>query len=191
MGSPEESLEMTKRLVSILFAACLVTTTVLPVSVAQAETFLKIRGSKQGDIKGTVTVKGAEGAIDVLSVNHEISASTAATGTKTPGTSRQHKPFVITKGLDRTTPLLYKAMVSRELLPEVEMSVVTFSEKGIRTLYKVRLVNAMISKIRVTAEGDGDPSRHISEVSFTYEKIEWTWTDGGITAMDDWESPVI
>jgi type VI secretion system secreted protein Hcp len=27
-------------------------------------------------------------------------------------------------------------------------------------------------------------------VAFTYQKIEWTWVDGGITAMDDWESPV-
>jgi len=22
----------------------------------------------------------------------------------------------------------------------------------------------------------------------TYEKIEWTWNDGGITADDDWEA---
>ncbi len=29
------------------------------------------------------------------------------------------------------------------------------------------------------------------EVAFTYQKIEWTWMDGGITAMDDWESPVV
>jgi type VI secretion system secreted protein Hcp len=27
------------------------------------------------------------------------------------------------------------------------------------------------------------------EISFTYQKIEWTWTDGGITADDDWEAP--
>jgi len=27
-------------------------------------------------------------------------------------------------------------------------------------------------------------------ISFTYHKIEWTWNDGGITAEDDWESPV-
>jgi type VI secretion system secreted protein Hcp len=27
-------------------------------------------------------------------------------------------------------------------------------------------------------------------VSFCYQKIEWTWMDGGITAMDDWEAPV-
>ena len=29
-----------------------------------------------------------------------------------------------------------------------------------------------------------------AEIAFTYQKIEWTWTDGGITAGDDWESRV-
>ena len=28
------------------------------------------------------------------------------------------------------------------------------------------------------------------EVSLTYQKIEWTWNDGGITAGDDWEARV-
>ena len=27
------------------------------------------------------------------------------------------------------------------------------------------------------------------EVAFTYEKIEWTWTDGGIMAADSWIDP--
>ena len=27
------------------------------------------------------------------------------------------------------------------------------------------------------------------EISFTYQSIEWTWVDGGITAKDDWEAP--
>ena len=27
------------------------------------------------------------------------------------------------------------------------------------------------------------------EVSFTYQKIEWTWNDGGLMAGDDWEAP--
>jgi type VI secretion system secreted protein Hcp len=26
------------------------------------------------------------------------------------------------------------------------------------------------------------------EVSFTYQKIQWIWTEGGITAQDDWRN---
>ena len=29
------------------------------------------------------------------------------------------------------------------------------------------------------------------DVAFTYRKIEWTWTDGGIIATDDWASPSV
>ena len=29
----------------------------------------------------------------------------------------------------------------------------------------------------------------MEEVSFVYEKIEWTWVNGDITATDDWTSP--
>ena len=25
-------------------------------------------------------------------------------------------------------------------------------------------------------------------ISFTYQKIEWTWLDGGITATDSWDT---
>jgi type VI secretion system secreted protein Hcp len=28
------------------------------------------------------------------------------------------------------------------------------------------------------------------EVAFTYQRIEWTWTDGGVTSSDDWEAPI-
>jgi len=30
-----------------------------------------------------------------------------------------------------------------------------------------------------------------NEITFTCQKIEWTWTDGGITASGDWETPAI
>jgi len=29
------------------------------------------------------------------------------------------------------------------------------------------------------------------EITFTYQKIEWVWKDGNITAMDDWEAAVV
>jgi type VI secretion system secreted protein Hcp len=28
------------------------------------------------------------------------------------------------------------------------------------------------------------------EITLTYQKIQWTWNDGGVTASDDWEAPV-
>jgi type VI secretion system secreted protein Hcp len=29
------------------------------------------------------------------------------------------------------------------------------------------------------------------EITLTYQKIQWTWNDGGVTASDDWETPIV
>lgn len=153
---------------------------------AALNAYLKLKGQKQGDIKGSVVRKGREGAIAVIAVHHEIiSPRDAASGL--PTGKRMHKPFVITKQLDSSTPLLYKAMIGDELLPEVELTVFAAGDKVAKTpLYTVKLRNASISEIRLVTTDGVDTT----EVSFTYQKIEWTWTEGGITADDDWETPV-
>lgn len=82
--------------------------------------FLHLKGVKQGDIKGSVTQKGREGKIMVMAAGHEITvprdiASWLPTG------RRMHKPFVITKELDKSSPLLYQALVNNEILTEWEL----------------------------------------------------------------------
>jgi type VI secretion system secreted protein Hcp len=49
--------------------------------------------------------------------------------------------------------------------------------------YTVELRNASIATI-------GERYPNTETVSFCYQKIIWTWTEGGITAEDDWEAPV-
>src|SRR3569832_1935456 len=67
--------------------------------------YLKLKGQKTGDIKGSVTQKGREGKIMVIAVSHEIvSPRDPASGL--PTGKRMHKPMVITKELDKSTPLL-------------------------------------------------------------------------------------
>jgi type VI secretion system secreted protein Hcp len=134
---------------------------------------MSITGQKQGTFNGD----GRQGKIDVIAVSHEIvSPRDAASGL--PTGKRQHKPFVITKELDKSTPLLYNALVTNENLTKVEL---TFF-RGSNGYMKVTLTNASISDDKRVGEYE--------EIAFTYQKIEWTWVDGGITAQDDWEAPV-
>src|SRR5829696_8166488 len=82
--------------------------------------YLKLKGQKQGEIKGGVTQKGREGKIAVIAVSHEIvSPRDAASGL--PTGKRMHKPFVITKELDKSTPLLYNVLVNNENITEWEL----------------------------------------------------------------------
>jgi type VI secretion system secreted protein Hcp len=78
--------------------------------------YLKLKGQKQGDINGSVTQKGRENSIMVIAVSHEIiSPRDPASGL--PTGKRMHKPMVITKELDKASPLLYNALCNNENIP--------------------------------------------------------------------------
>jgi type VI secretion system secreted protein Hcp len=157
--------------------------------------YLKLKGQKQGEIKGSVTQKGRENKIMVIAVSHEItSPRDPASGL--PTGKRMHKPFVITKELDKATPLLYNVLVNNENVQEWELQFWRPSATGAEQQhFTIKLTNANIANIahRMLNNKNPDLMRYaeFEEISFTYQKVEWTWTDGGITAMDDWESPVV
>jgi type VI secretion system secreted protein Hcp len=160
--------------------------------------YLKLKGQKQGEIKGSVTQKGRENKIMVIATSHEIvSPRDSASGL--PTGKRMHKPFVITKEIDKSSPLLYNALVNNENISDWELQYWTpqiKAQQGVGTEvqhYTVRLVNANIASINFRMANNKHPDlmkfAEYEEVAFTYQKIIWTWNEGGITAEDDWETP--
>ena len=161
--------------------------------------YLKLKGQKQGEIKGSVTQKGREGKIAVIAVSHEIvSPRDPASGL--PTGKRMHKPFVITKELDKSSPLLYNALVNNENISDWELQFWTpqlkaASGTGVEVQhYTVKLTNANLASLAFRMPNNKHPDlmkyAEYEEVAFTYQKINWTWVDGGISAEDDWEAPV-
>jgi len=156
--------------------------------------YLKLKGQKQGELKGSVTQKGREGKIAVIAVTHEIiSPRDAASGL--PTGKRMHKPFVITKELDKSSPLLYNALINNENIPTWELQFWHLSSTGVeQQYYTIKLTNANISSIDFRMDNNKHPDlmkySEYEVVAFTYQKIEWIWTEGGISAMDDWEAPL-
>jgi type VI secretion system secreted protein Hcp len=173
---------------SLVLCGSLVGLALAPLSEAEAalNAYLKLEGERQGKIKGGVKDPGREGAIKVIGMSHElVSPRDPASGL--PTGKRQHKPFVITKQLDRSSPLLYAAWSSNELIKSFVLDVYLPGAKGAETrAYTVTLTNASIASIQLVTDADGNP-RHV--VSFTYQKIEWVWNDGGLVAEDDWQAP--
>jgi type VI secretion system secreted protein Hcp len=112
-----------------------------------------------------------------------------------------HKPIVITKELDKSTPLIMNMMVTNENIfswtldfwsPQRQAA---GSGTGTEVQnYTVELVNANISSVTFRMANNKHPDlmkfAEYEEVAFTYQKITWTWKEGGITASDDWEAPV-
>jgi type VI secretion system secreted protein Hcp len=130
---------------------------------------LQAHGQRQGEFSNT--------GIPVSAVSHEvISPRDAATGL--PSGKRQHKPIVITKPIDKTSPLFLSALFTNENLTTVTISL----RKAGNVIATIKLTNASIASRAQHGETE--------EIAFTYQKIEWTWVDGGITAMDDWSAAV-
>ncbi|CAN5755567.1 Hcp family type VI secretion system effector [soil metagenome] len=156
--------------------------------------YLTLKGKRQGDISGSVTKKGRENSILVYSFSNEVlvprdPASGMATG------RRQHKPLMILKEIDKSTPLLWNALATNESITAWELKFWAPSNTGQaeKQIYSIRLTNANIVSIRDFMPDNQDPERAKlplqEEIFFTYQKIEWLWTDGGISAQDDWQSP--
>jgi type VI secretion system secreted protein Hcp len=155
--------------------------------------YLALQGESQGDIKGSVTQKGREDKIMVIAVQHEVtSPRDAASGL--PTGKRQHRPFVITKEVDKSSPLLFNALVNNENIKKWKLEHWQPSTTGMeKQHYTVELVNASIAYIRSIMPNNKHPElmqfKEYEEIAFCYQKIIWTWMDGGITAEDDWEAP--
>jgi len=161
--------------------------------------YLNLTGQKQGDVKGSVIQKGREGKMMIIAVSHEIvSPRDAASGL--PTGKRMHKPFTITKELDKASPILYSILCNNENItkwelqfwtPQIQAKTGTGSEVQ---HYTVKLENANIASISFRMANNKHPDlmkfAEYEEIAFTYEKITWTWNDGGITHDDSWVAPV-
>ena len=152
---------------------------------AALNAYLKLKGSKTGPLKGSVTQKGREGQIRVVSFSHDVvSPRDTATGQSTG--KRQHRPFVVTVEVDRAMPLLYQAWANDERLTEWTMPVWMPTPEGREVVaYEVTLTGATITEIRLHSAND-IRSKDTLEISFVYDKITWNSKEGATVASDSW-----
>ena len=162
--------------------------------------YLSLKGQKQGDIKGSVIQKGREDKIMVIAVSHEVvSPRDSASGL--PTGKRMHKPFVITKELDKSSPLLYNVLCNNENVTTWKLEFWTPQSDQRTGLgaevnhFTVELENANVASISFRMANNKHPDlmkfAEYEEVAFTYEKITWTWIKGGIMSSDAWLSPIV
>jgi len=120
------------------------------------------------------------------------STSTAAVnaGTSARGASggraamrRTNDPVVIVKPLDETSKFFVNAGASGETLTSVVFEF-TRNVGGRTEVYQtVKLTNVTISSVR---EINGNGGRPMQEVSFTFQKIEYSNKDGAAAAPTSW-----
>jgi len=156
-------------------------------ALAEPDAFMRIKG-KSGEIKGGSTQRGRENMIVVHGIDHSVVVPIEASSGAASG-RRVHKPIVITKGVDKSSPALHQALAMNEMLSEVTIQFYEVSKEGVeRNHYSIVLKNARISGLRHVMLDNKKPdsarSPAYEELSLVYESITWTWTDGAITASD-------
>jgi len=156
-----------------LFLLCGVVSTLLSAVPAMAafDAYMTVTGAKQGPIKGN----GMSEQIHLVSVVRDTPMATRmAVG------QRRHSTITITKEIDAASPKFQTALVNNETMRTVT---ITFQggSGGEKTAQRIVLTNATILSVRKSGRNE--------QITFDYQAIEVTWTNGGKTMADDWSTP--
>lgn len=128
---------------------------------------------KIGDIKGESVSRDHKDWVDVISFGMGIErGETASAGRQISG-KVNFQDLVITKKLDKASPVLMIKTVTGEILPEVQLEIARADGKS---NYTVTLKDVIITGISTTS-GCDPKCETVEEVSFSYEKISWEYTD--------------
>ena len=132
-------------------------------------------------------IMGGDGSklkIDVLGVSMDvISPRDPATGQATG--KRQHKPFIVTKQWDASSPVLMQACATNETIPSVEFFIHP-GGSSVDTMH-VRLLDAACAEV----SDKTDDTFELEEIAFTFRRIEIEHIQGKTMYGDDWESPIV
>lgn len=152
--------------------------------------YVTIQGARQGNFKGQGSSAGHASQIAGVQFQMQMTVAHDAVTGKASGT-HQYTQIVFTKQWDASSPQIYQAASSGELLPVVEFDFVRTGPDGREyTFETVKLTEASISGVKdyIGYPNAGSPSdsRALEEVSITFQKIEISNNDGHTMAIDDW-----
>jgi type VI secretion system secreted protein Hcp len=161
--------------------------------------YVSIEGVKQGKFKGDARDK-----IQGLAFHYEVTSPRDAATGQASG-QRQHSPVTMVKEWGPSSPQLFKAAVTNEVLKTVFFEFVQTNEIGEEYIaHTVKLTNASVASLKqdvkgmVGATGTQDsaahPSSHdrlahlqdLEEVAFTFQQIDIENVTGKTVATDDW-----
>ncbi|WP_273685646.1 Hcp family type VI secretion system effector, partial [Pseudomonas aeruginosa] len=130
--------------------------------------YISINGKTQGNITqgaftadsvGNIYVEGHEDQILVQEIKHRVTTPTDPQSGQ-PSGQRVHKPFVFTSALNKSTPLLYQALASGEMLPNVEVKWYRTSVDGKQEhFFTTKLEDATIVDINTVLPHAQDASK--------------------------------
>jgi type VI secretion system secreted protein Hcp len=176
---------LTKRTLTALSAVVLASLLSAATASAAYESYIKIKGSKQGQIKAA---EARPSKTDAAAFHIESYRMVDAAGM--PVGKRRHMPLVITKEVDSASPKLLSALSTNEALTELLIQSMDASTKGAPAI-TIQATNARVTSINHVGNDDRHPTltkgKSYEEISFAYEKVQLTRSDKGTPEIDTWE----
>jgi type VI secretion system Hcp family effector len=136
-----------------------------------------IEAQTQGRLACGASGGGGDGPQVLLGISDEMALATDGTG-RDAGGALQVKPLVIVKELDRCSPPLFRALVSRERISRVEIRLL--DRRGVH-FFTIRLENASVTRITRMIRAHG---LH-EEVAFAFQTMELIDERSGASAAHD------
>ncbi|AZE54613.1 Secreted protein Hcp [Pseudomonas synxantha] len=160
--------------------------------------YMTLEGSKQElitagtfteDSVGNIYQQGHEDQILVQAFDHQVIIPRDPQSGQPTG-QRVHKPLMITKVFDKSSPLIFTASTSGERLGKCRLEWYRTSAQGQQEhYYTIELEDAIIVDVKTRMPNCQDPAMahftHLEDVYFTYRKIIWTHEISGTTESDD------
>jgi type VI secretion system secreted protein Hcp len=154
--------------------------------------YLKANGQ---DVKGESSQEslGRKDSIECTYYEHRVITAREA-GSGMASGRRQYEPLVIRKRIDKSSPLLMKALVENQKVDGV-FKFFRPSPKGDGTtqqFYTVEIKDGRVASLRsivpdtiVPASSTEPP---LEEISFVFNTIKWTYMEGGVSHEDTWKA---
>jgi type VI secretion system secreted protein Hcp len=147
---------------------------------------LSLKGSKSGNISGEGPPGPYGNSIECSAYEQAATAPRDASGLATG--RLLYQPVTIRKRIDRTTPLIASAFIGSETVEAIfrffrpgpggqKVNVYTVTIKGGRIVARKDVVPSTIEPATANTPA-------YEEVSFVFTSIQWTWVEGGVTAID-------
>lgn len=139
-------------------------------------------------VVGSSLVNGRLGAIELKSLSHNLNIPVDGNTGRLTGT-RVHAPIMVQKEFDKTTPLLYRALVNGEKLKRGIIKLYEITEAGQEMEYfSIILENVKIVSITPDLYPGASTGTHLETIMLRYEIITWKHCNGNIVFKDSWNA---
>jgi type VI secretion system secreted protein Hcp len=138
-------------------------------------------------------VEGHDDEILVWAFDYSVKTPTDIASGQPTGT-RVHSPVVITKQFDKSSPLIYRALTTGEILKEVIIKFYRVEGAAEEEFFHITLEKAIVTEINAWKPNFQDPAQahlqQMEKVSFNFRKITWNHLKGKTDSSDSWEQKV-